>query len=122
MQNPNGFVHIFSFVIYLPHSAFFSLARASSRRYNIPVKKKGGNRMLLEDYLAQNDICVVSREMPGSVRAFVVRHGQGYCVVLNAIFPDELQRRALRHELKHLARGDDASLLPVSEIERLVRA
>ena len=30
--------------------------------------------------------------------------------------------RALRHELKHLARGDDASLLPVSEIERLVRA
>ena len=78
--------------------------------------------MLLEDYMAQNDICVVSREMPGSVRAFVVRHGQGYCVVLNAIFPDELQRRALRHELKHLARGDDASLLPVSEIERPVRA
>lgn len=78
--------------------------------------------MLIEDYLAQNNICVVSRELPGSVRAFVIRRGESYCVVLNAIFPDELQRRALRHELAHLARGDDASALPVAEIERRVRA
>ena len=77
--------------------------------------------MLIEDFLAQNDICVVSRELPASVRAFVVRRGQGYCVVINAIFPEETQRSALRHELRHIARGDDGSPLSVAEIERRVQ-
>lgn len=55
--------------------------------------------MLLEDYLAQNDICVLSRPLPLSVRGFVFRRGMGYCIVLNDRYCEHSQRRTLRHEL-----------------------
>ena len=76
--------------------------------------------MLLEDYLAQNDICVLSRPLPLSVRGFVFRRGMGYCIVLNALsqsYCEHSQRRTLRHELLHLQRGDDSSALPVALLE-----
>lgn len=74
--------------------------------------------MQLEDYLAQNDICVCCQPLPASVRGFMVRCGAGYCVFLNSSYPEETQRRALLHELAHIERGDDSSALPVSVIER----
>ncbi len=73
--------------------------------------------MLLEDYLAQNDICVLSRPLPLSVRGFVFRRGMGYCIVLNDRYCEHSQRRTLRHELLHLQRGDDSSALPVALLE-----
>ena len=64
-------------------------------------------------YMNLNDIRVVPKDMPASVRAFVVNDPNvcgGYCILVNSRLSHEGQRKAVKHELDHIRRGEVGSL------------
>ena len=70
------------------------------------------------EYNAKYDVLVQGAELPCSVRAFVVERMGCRVIVINAALSREARARALRHELRHLKRGDLKSRRPVSSLER----
>lgn len=58
-------------------------------------------------YMSLNDIHVTPIDLPPTVRAFVVTTpDNGYCIVVNSRLTKEAQRKAIRHELGHIRRGE----------------
>ena len=56
--------------------------------------------------------------LPWHVRAFVTPNDDDtYSIYINSLLPEEIQRAALEHELRHLRDGDLYSAESAAEIE-----
>lgn len=69
-------------------------------------------------YIDGADFFVRIVPFPVSVDGMVTPNDDGtYSVYLNANTDDAHQRKAYRHELKHIMNGDFYNILPIEEIE-----
>ena len=58
-------------------------------------------------------------DLPVTVRGLVAEDETGWpSIYLNARLSREMQRKVLRHELKHIADDDLHSTRPITEVER----
>ena len=54
-----------------------------------------------------NDVTVIVRDLPTTVKGFVFKDCNSCpCIVLNARMPVEIQRQTYHHEMKHITSGD----------------
>lgn len=66
-----------------------------------------------------NEYCVYIMDLPGTVRAAVRISPDGFAsIYINAHLSYAEQQTALRHELRHLRRGDMYSFRSIRQIER----
>ena len=56
--------------------------------------------------------------LPWAVRGFVTPNDDDtYSIYINSLLPEEIQRAALEHELRHIQNGDLYSAKSVAELE-----
>lgn len=66
------------------------------------------------------DVCVRMVELPSSVRAVTIPNDDTtFDVYINAVLPEELQIKALEHELEHIRRDHfyDNNPVGINELE-----
>jgi hypothetical protein len=61
--------------------------------------------MILEDYLAQNNIRIFYRPLPMSIEAVSRLESFGASVIINILLDASQQKAALEHELQHIEQG-----------------
>lgn len=60
---------------------------------------------------------IIEHNLPMSVRGFVKKKNDLYCIVINSSLSDDLKMKTLRHEFLHIINGDLDKDCPVDLIE-----
>ena len=75
----------------------------------------------MADYDVKNDCYVTVCPMPPHIRGLVKELVDVQVILINEALSDEAKKRTLRHELRHLRRGDLHRDATIREIEGDVR-
>jgi len=68
--------------------------------------------------LSESDYHIYLMPFPGSVKALVtLGEDNFYSIYVNSNLPFETQKEAVKHELRHILRGDFQNNLSIQEIE-----
>ena len=68
--------------------------------------------------ITDGDFCVRFAPFPGDIRALVtIGEDNYYSIYVNSNLPFEEQKKAVKHELRHIARNDFNNSLSIHEVE-----
>lgn len=70
------------------------------------------------EYDAVNEVYVNVCPLPIHVKGLIKAVPDGELILINEYLSDKAKRKALRHELRHLRRGDLHRDVPVEELEK----
>lgn len=69
------------------------------------------------EYLEDDDVYITYMPMPMRVKGFCKVVNGDDCAIINSNLAPDIMRATIRHEIKHLHRGDLRSILKVKELE-----
>ena len=69
-------------------------------------------------FLPKEDVYVTVCALPVHVKGLIKAVPDGELILINEYLSDKAKRKALRHELRHLRRGDLYRDAPVEELEK----